>query len=279
MARETKQLESLALKSAWERYAEFDFNAKVGAKQRVYLRQAAIALAMFAVLLAVFINSYSSVSFFEFTGWWIFDTIGEVLRVVLVVVLISNFIIFALLMRTQQQESSHELRTAAEEIKKEIYLYRTVLQWHEECEVWLSDRITKIQRHVAEGFGTELILKPYHGDLPPGYDPADPNSDPGFTRLSPPDYLRYRLEKQIETYSQELSEPQTQRYYLSIGLFVTAGLSMLLAAIPGGHFSAWVAVAIFAAAALMTWLEPRDIDAKINTYNQLIAGLNIIRDW
>ncbi|MCB9098000.1 MAG: hypothetical protein H6632_00560 [Anaerolineales bacterium] len=279
MAREKKQLNSLALKSAWERYAEFDFNAKVGATQRVYLRKAATALAMFAVLLAVFINSYSAVSFLEADGWWIFSTIGEVLRVVLVVVLISNFIIYALLMRSQQRESSEDLRTAAEEIKKEIYLYRTILQWHEECEVWLSDRITKIQRRVAEGFGAELILKPYPGELPPDYDPADPNSDPGFTRLSPADYLRYRLEKQIEIYNRELAEPQTQRYYLNIGLFVTAGFSMLLAAIPGGQFSAWVAVAIFAAAALMTWLEPRDIDTKINTYNQLIAGLNIIRDW
>ncbi|MCB0165082.1 MAG: SLATT domain-containing protein, partial [Anaerolineae bacterium] len=279
MAQEKKRLESLALKSAWERYAEFDFNAKVGAKQRVYLSRAAITLAMFAVLLAVFINSYSAVSSIEFTGWWVFNTIGEILRVILVIVLISNFIVFALLMRTRQQESSQELRTAAEEIKKEIYLYRTILQWHEECEVWLSDRITKIQRRVAEGFGTELILKPYQGELPPDYDPADPTSDSGFTRLAPADYLRYRLEKQLEIYTQELAEPQRQRYYLNVGLFVTAGFSMLLAAIPGGQFSAWVAVAIFAAAALMNWLEPRDIDTKINTYNQLIAGLNIIRDW
>lgn len=279
MAREKKQLESLALKSAWERYAEFDFNANVGIKQRALLRQAAIILAMFAVLLAVFINSYSAVNFLQADGWWIFNTIGEVLRVVLVVVLISNFIVYALLMRSQQQESFQELRTAAEEIKKEIYVYRTILQWHEECEVWLSDRITKIQRRVAEGFGTDLILKPYQGDLPPDHNPADPNSDPGFTRLSPTDYLRYRLENQIEVYSRELAEPQKQRYYLNVGLFVTAGFSMLLAAIPGGQFSAWVAVTIFAAAALMTWLEPRDIDSKITTYNQLIAGLNIIRDW
>lgn len=278
MAQEKKQLESLALKSAWERYAEFDFNAKVGARQRTYLRQASIVVAMFAVLLSVFINTYS-VNLPEFTGWGIFDTIGEGLRIILVIALITNFIIFALLMRSQQQESTQELRTAAEEIKKEIYFYRTVLQWHEECDQWLSDRITKIQRHVAEGFGNELVLKPYQGDIPPYYDPTVPNSDPGFTRLMPADYLRYRLESQLETYNRELTEPQKLRYYLQIGLFLMAGISMLLAAIPGGDFSAWVAVAIFAVAALTNWVEPREIDSKINTYNQLIAGLNIIRDW
>ncbi|MCB0191236.1 MAG: hypothetical protein KDJ65_04760 [Anaerolineae bacterium] len=278
MAQEKNHLESPALKSAWERYAEFDFNAKIGSRQRTVLRQAAIAISMFAVLMAVFTNTYS-VNLSEFTGWGIFSTIGEAIRILLVVALIINFIIFALFVRSQKQDSSQDLRTAAEEIKKEIYLYRTVLQWHEECERWLSDRITRIQRHVAEGFGNELILKPYRGDIPPYYDPSDPNSDPGFTRLLPADYLRYRLENQLETYSRELTEPQKQRYYLQLGLFATAGISVLLAAIPGGNFSAWVAVTVFALVALMYWLEPREIDAKINSYNQLIAGLNIIRDW
>lgn len=278
MAQAKKTLESPALQSAWERYAEFDFNATVGARQRAYLRQAAIVVAMFAVLLAVFINSYS-VNLPQFTGWGIFDTIGEVLRVLLVLALITNFIIFTLLLRSQRQDSSQALRTAAEEIKKEIYLYRTILQWHEECDLWLSDRLTSIQRHLAEGFGSELVLKPYHGEVPPDYDPTDPKSDPGFIRLMPADYLRYRLEKQIETYNRDLAEPQKQRRYLQIGLFVTAGVSMLLAAIPGGDFSAWVAVAVFAVAALMNWIEPREIDSQISAYNQLIAGLNIIRDW
>lgn len=268
-------INSPVLESAWQRYAEFDASATAAAKQRTYLRRAAIALAFIAVFLAVFLNTYSTI-LPQVSG--LIVGIAELLRVGLILILIINFIILALAIRFQQQAGPQELRAAAEEIRKEIYLYRTVLQWHSECDHWLLQRITDIQRHIADGFGSDLTLKPYSGPIPPHHNPDDPNSDPGFTRLLPANYLRYRLEEQLTDYSNRIVQPQQNKIYLHLGLFITGGLAMLLAAIPSGDFSAWVAVAIFAAAAIINWLEPRELDTTINTYNQLIAGLNIIRD-
>jgi len=275
MSQHNGRIDSPVLESAWQRYAELDANATQATKQRTYLRQGAIALAMLAVLLAVFTNTYS-VILPPVTNLTL--GIAEILRTVLILLLIINFIILALAIRFQQHTSPQELRAAAEEVKKEIYLYRTILQWHDDCDQWLNRRITDIQRHLADSFGSEITLKPYHGQIPPHYNPDDPQSDPGFTRLMPDDYLRYRLENQLNYFSGQIAQPQKSKFYLHIGLFVTGGLSVLLAAVPGTDYSAWVAVAVFAAAALINWLEPRELDAAISSYNQLIFSLNIIKD-
>ncbi len=169
------------------------------------------------------------------------------------------------------------MRAAAEEIRKEIYFYRTILQWHDDRDRWLSHRLTDIQRQVSKTFGSDLSLQPYKGNLPPYYDPQDPYSDPGFIRLMPNDYLRYRLEHQINHYANRLARPQQARTRLYVGLFIASILGMLLAAV-GGVFIAGAAVAIFISIALMNWLEPKEIDANINSYNQLILGLQTIRD-
>jgi tetratricopeptide (TPR) repeat protein len=261
-------LSSPVLESAWQRYAEFYTSAVTATTRYKYYRDIAIILAMIAVVFAVFAGDISR---------YVPDIFKSVLSILLILILIVNFILLALSLRSQQQETGAAMRSAAEEIKKEIYLYRTILQWHEERDQWLSERLTAIQRHIADTIGSELSLKAFSGPLPPTYNPDDPLSDPGFTRLMPDDYLRCRLENQLQFYTTELAEPQRTRDFLQIGLLVTGGLSLLLAAL-GGSFNAWVAVVVYAAAALISWLEPRQLEASINTFNQLIAALNIIRD-
>jgi tetratricopeptide (TPR) repeat protein len=268
MSQKNDRLSSPVLESAWQRYAEFYTSAATAINRYKKYREVAIVLAMIAVVFAVFSSDISR---------QVPDAFKSLLSIPLILILIINFILLAMSLRSQQQETGGALRSAAEEIKKEIYLYRTILQWHEERDQWLSERLTIIQRHVADTIGSELSLKSFRNTLPPDYDPENQLSDPGFTRLMPDDYLRYRLENQLLYYTTELAEPQRTRSFLQIGLLVTGGLSLLLAAL-GGSFNAWVAVVVYAAAALISWLEPRQLDASINTYNQLIAALNIIRD-
>ncbi len=258
-------LNSPVLESAWQRYAEFDLNATLASRQHKAARQLALSLAMLAVILAVFSSDIVN---------YVPVLLSSFFSIVLMVVLIINFVLLALSVRSQRETSAIELRAAAEEIRKEIYLYRTLLQWHDERDQWLSERLTDIQRHVADTLGSEFSLKPYHRQLPPA---SIASQDPGFTRLLPDDYLRVRLEAQLTEYSNQLVEPQRTRNFLQIGLLVTGGLSLLLAAL-GSAFNAWVAVAVFATAAMISWLEPRQLDANISVLNQLIVGLNIIRD-
>jgi tetratricopeptide (TPR) repeat protein len=265
-----QKIVSPILDSAWERYAEFKANSISNIKRRIYLQRVAISLAMAAVALAVFLDT-------EIHLLWPGVT-SEISRLALVVILIVDFIFLALAISVQQNETAQALRAAAEEIKKEIYFYRTIMQWHDDCDHWLSQKISKIKRDLADSFGGELALKPYKGAIPPEYDPHNPDSDPGDTRLLPDDYLRYRLDNQLDYYAQRVTRPQRNKLLLYVGLFATGGLSLLLAAI-GSDFTAWTAVTIFAASALISWFGPINLDAKINTYNQLILGLQNIKDY
>jgi tetratricopeptide (TPR) repeat protein len=264
------KIQSTVLESAWQRYAEFDANARAAANQRLFSRQATIILALVAVFLAVFTGTFEIYARLPVQ-------VQNLLEITLILILIVDFIILALAIKSQQQQKASVLRATAEEIKKEIYLYRTVLQWHEERDQWLSQRVTDIQRHVADSFGSELTLAPYRGPLPPHHHPEDPASDPGFTRLLPNDYIKYRLENQLAEYVDLTGAPRQIRRYLHVGLLAMGGLSVLLAALEGPYTS-WVAATVFVAAALISWLEPRELDSAINIYNQLVLGLNIIRD-
>lgn len=278
MNQDNHNIDSPVLKSAWLRYAEFDANALTANRQRAIIQQSALVVATLSVLLAVFTNNYAA-----YLPLWLPHIaegvlrVGEVFHIALILTLIISFLLLVYVIRSQQNDNSQELRAASEEIKKEIYLYRTLLQWHDDRDQWLSRRLTEIQQQAAKTFGSDLIRKPYTGELPPYYNPQNPNSDPGFTRLMPASYLRYRLDAQLEYYSNRLSLPQQARKQLYIGLFASVLIGMLFA-ILGGGFSAWVAVILFFAIAWMNWLEPREIDAKINSYNQLILGLQTIKD-
>ena len=59
MSQENGRIESPVLKTAWQRYAEFDANALSAAKQGIYVRQLALIVAMLTVLLAVFLQAIS----------------------------------------------------------------------------------------------------------------------------------------------------------------------------------------------------------------------------
>jgi tetratricopeptide (TPR) repeat protein len=264
-------LKSAILESAWQRYADFDYNARSATVMQKYLRQTAIVLAMVAVTIAVIMGNNFQLALN------LPVVLRETLHALLIFILIANFIVLAIVVNSHRTQAETELRSAAEEIREEIYLYRTVMQWYDERDKWLSDRLTEIQRHMADTLNCELALKPYHGPLPPHHNPADPRSDDGFSRLLPDDYLRCRLDYQISQYNQALGEPHRTRVVLQVGLLITGGISLLMAAI-GGQFNTWVAVAVFGAAALINWLEPRVLENTINSLNQLTASLNIIRD-
>jgi tetratricopeptide (TPR) repeat protein len=264
MSQENK---SLALQTAWQRYAEFDANASSASKYHLTLRGWVIVLSVVATLLAILVQFYEGSA----------STLLQPLKISLILVPIISSVILAFASKLQQGERWLVFRTGAEEIKKEIYLYRTVLQGQEEREQWLNDRVADIQRQVFEGVSGELVLKPYTGVIPPYYYPDNSDSDPGFTDLLANDYIRYRLDDQLDFHSRKIIGIQTNRTRFQILIFIFGGLGTFLAAL-GGPLSIWVALTTAIAAAFTAWLELRRLDSTINNYSQLILELKIIRD-
>ena len=262
-------VESLALETAWQRYAQLATNAKSASVQYLRLRSVALVLSAIAILLAVITVSIdNSIKA---------SPLGETLQVSLILVPIVGLIILVFANKLQQGQSWIVLSTGAQAIRKDIYLYRTLLQGQAKRHQWLAQRVITIQRQVLETIEGNWVLKLYAGKIPPDDSPDTENTDPGFNDLLADDYLNYRLEAQLKWYSQELAKSYATQTRLQIGIFTLGGLSAVIASL-GGNFSIWVAFTTSVGVALTTWLEVGRLDSLVSNYNQVILELNLIRD-
>jgi len=258
------------LKLAWQRYAQIDTNAVKASTVYFQLRSWILVLGLLATLLAVLIEIFGTVGL-----------LGQLLSVSLIVVPALSSVVVAFTNKFQKGERWLALRTGAEEIKKEIFLYRTIMQQEPIRDYWLSDRLAAIQRQVFETLG-DIPLTPYTGPLPPHHNPDDPHSDPGFSDLLAHDYLKYRLQNQMQWHTKELKTMKGSRTRLHIAMFTFTGMGTVLAGLanlPGWEgLSLWVAFTTALATMFTSWLELRRMESTIENYNQLVLELKLIQE-
>jgi hypothetical protein len=256
------------LEIAWTRFAQFDSAAIKRSKSNLQMRRWIVVLGVLATLFAILTEAYSE--FFGALG-------GFILKFLLVVtpVLASGLAAFA--SRSYSGGDWLVKRAGAEEIRKEIYMFRTVLQKTSSRRTWLEKRLAEIQRQVYRGLGGELTIPPYEGQLPPEYFPDDPNSDPGFNDLTGEEYFRYRLAHQLGYHENKVNKYQAERTRLQIFIILAGAAGAVLAAL-GGPFSLWVALTASLTAAFIGWQELRNLDSIIRNYSKVIMELNIIFD-
>ncbi len=263
---------SPVLKNAWQRYAEFDLGAVKASAQHLRLRWWILALGVLATLLAVLSDLYG-----EEPG-----LTGRVLGLALVLIPLVASALTSFANRLQRGEYWLALRAGAEEIKKEIYLYRTLLQVQPDRDSWLNDRLAEIQRRVFETAGGQVNRRDYSGPLPPYHNPADRDSDPGFNDLLPEEYLRFRLRDQLRWHKNSAARLQRLKTRLQAAVFAFSGLSTVLAAaanIPQfSGLAIWVAFTTALATAFTSWLELRRVEATIDNYHRVVLELNLIQD-
>lgn len=170
-------------------------------------------------------------------------------------------------------------RAGSEEILKEIYIYRTILQNSPTRRVWLEKRLGEIQRSVYRGMNGELIMDAYTGILPPPprFNADDPNSDPGFHDLSGEEYFKYRLQDQLNWHVMRVNQRQKERIRLQV-LIIGSGIAGALLAAFGGELTLWVALAASFTATLIGWQELRNLDVVVRNYSKVIVELRIISD-
>ncbi len=276
MSRNDESHQTSVLKMAWQRYAEFDTNAQSASQIHLRLRGSVIVVGVVATLLAVLADMYGEV------GPPGTAIVGQVLKIGLIGAPIVGSAVLAFANKFQQGERWLALRTGAEEIRKDIYLYRTILQVEEDRHHWLSERLAAVQGRILEIIGGDLALKPYTGPIPHQYDPKVETSDPGFSDLLAEDYLQYRLQDQLDWHQNRIAGLQRQRTWLQVGFFIFSGLGTILAALasrPGfSGLSIWVAFTTALATALTAWMELRRLDSTLNNYNRLVFELTAIRD-
>lgn len=256
------------LNIAWTRYAQLDALSSKHSKPHYRWRRWIAILGVLAALFAVITQVYSE---------YLPAILNLALRVLLVSIPITASVLAAFVNKFYDGKEWLVSRAGAEEIQKEIYLYRTLFKNKPDRREWLEKRIANIQRQVYRGMAGELVLDNAPDKIPPYYNPDNPNSDPGFQDLTGSEYVQYRLENQLAWHIRRVHRFEVERTRLQIIILAAGGLGAFLAAM-GDGFSIWVAVTASLSAALIGWQELRNLDPTIKNYSKVIMELMIIYD-
>ena len=256
------------LNIAWTRYTQLDALSEKHAKPHYRWRRWTAILGVLAALFAVITQAYSN-----FMPNWL----SLALKVLLIATPITASVLASFVNKFYDGNDWLVSRAGAEEILKEIYMYRTLYKTKSDRREWLEKRLTNIQRQVFRGMGGELVLGKTPDKIPPYYDSDNPSSDPGFKDLTGPEYLKFRLEDQLAWHIRKVQQFETERTRMQVYILAAGGLGAFLAAM-GGGFSIWVAVTASVGAALIGWQELRNLDGTIKNYSKVIMELSIIYD-
>jgi hypothetical protein len=247
------------LELAWTRYAHFDAAAGGRNKSHMTFRKRIAILGVLATLFAILTQIYSTIPVFFGR-----EILGFVLKVVFIATPIAASVLAAYTNWSFGKGDWLVMRAGAEEILKDIFVFRTILQNSPDRRAWLEKKLADIQRNVYRGLGGEMILKPYTGPIPPYDDPSDPYDDAGFGDLTGDQYFAFRVESQLGWHMKKVNQLQAERNRLQIYIYLFGGLGALLAAF-GEQFgiSLWVALTASIVAAMTGWQELRNLDSVI----------------
>jgi hypothetical protein len=259
---------------AWARVANLDAISKKRSAGHYRTRRWIAILGVLATLLAVLVEMFFRDSP-SLLGW-----------IVKVLFIATPAVASALAAYASKNFSNGDwliTRAAAEEIQKEIYFYRTILQKKASRRSYLEKRLEEIQRQIYRGMNGEFSFTNYNGPIPPNYYPDDPNSDPGLADLSGDEYFKYRLENQLAWHNKEINEYKVERNRLTVLILLTGALGTILAAVSAtaealSAFSIWVAFTASITAALIGWQELRNIDVIVRNYSKVVMELTVLYD-
>ena len=257
------------LNIAWTRHAHLDLAATRRTSACYSIRKWITWLSVLATLFAIL----AQLPFL--------DT-ANILRIVVKGLLIATPVVASILAAFSTKFYSNGAwliyRAGAEEIKKEIYFFRTILQKDPARRAYLEKRLAEIQRQLHRSLNGEFAFEGYDGSIPSHYDPQDPNCDPGFSELTGDEYFRYRLEHQLAWHNKKVNQFKWERRRMTIFILTAGGLGAVFAAGWDGALSLWVAFTASVTAALIGWEELRNVDTRIKNYSKVVMELTIIYD-
>lgn len=254
------------LEVAWTRFAQLDAASLKRSKAHLRMRRWITALGVLATLFAILSTLFPENSL----G-------GLILKVLLITTPILASGLAAFVSKFFSTGDWLVARAGAEEILKEIYSYRTILQNETTRRNWLEKRLEEIQRSVYSGMNGELILEPFHGVLPPTsrFNPDYPNTDPGFHDLTGNEYFSYRLENELGWHTREINRRQKERTRLQALIIFSGGMGAFIAAF-GPPIALWVALSAAFTSAFIGWQELRNLDSVVRNYSKVIMELNML---
>jgi len=258
------------LEVAWQKFAQLDDASVKRTAAYGNLRKWVAIFGVLATLFSILTAMYPN----QFPAWG-----GLILKGLLIA---SPLIASGLAAYTNDFYSTGDwlvARAGAEEVLKDIYMYRTILRNNAHRRSWLEKRLGKIQRSVFSGMNGELVMESFKGTLPPAprFSPSDPNSDDGFSDLNGDAYFKFRLENALNWHIKKVNAKQKERINLQRLIYVSSGVGAMLAAF-GNGLSIWVALTASFTAAFMGWQQLKNLELVVRNYSKVIMELSIIAD-
>lgn len=256
------------LELAWRKFAQLDAvstkRTVAYGRLRLWIAIFGVLATLFAILTTIYPDNYSPV-------------VELILRILLIASPIIASVLAAFANKFFGSGDWLISRAGAEEILKEVYIYRTILQNKPKRHEWLEKRLVEIQRSVYRGLNGELVMKAYKGTLPPQprFDPRYPDSDPGFNDITGDEYFKYRLENQLTWHVKKVNEKQRERTRLQVLILASGAVGAFLAAF---GLNIWVALAASLTTTFLGWQELKNLDVVVRNYSKVIMELTIISD-
>lgn len=276
------------LELAWRQYANLDLAALKHSKGfydiRKWIAWLGIIATLFAILTQQFFQQYNPFdlpSERRFLGYY---TLGLGVKVLFIAIPIIASAFAAFATKFYSNGSWLIYRAGAEEIKKEIYIYRTILPKDKSRRDYLERRLGEIQRKVYRNLGGEYALEDYKGPVPESYhrdlakkdsSQKKPSGDPGFHDLDGEEYVSHRLKNQLDWHNKKILQRQRERLTMTIAILAAGAGGAMLAAF-GGFLAIWVAMTASITAALLGWQELKKVDEIIKNYSKVGLELNIL---
>ncbi len=268
------------LRQAWRRFAAIDAAAVRQQTDFHRVQTWVLALGVVAVLLAVFqsLLTLPPPDLRLLAGWHLPESVRErlkdLLRAALIVVPIGTSVLIAASNRLKPGKRFVLLRSAAESIKREIYRYRLSAAGYakaSERDKNLAEAVENITRRLARTEANTVALPAFTGTIPPK-NTASPGDD-GLSLLTTDQYVRFRLDDQLQFYRRNTVKLEREFSRLQIAVLVAGAGGTLLAAL-GGEWVIWIALSSAIAGALMTQLSYRQVETTLTGYNQTATDLD-----
>ena len=260
------------LEVAWRKFAQYDDASVKRTANFTRLRKWIASLGVLATLLAILTTVYQNNK-----------DLPEAGALALKYLLVATPLIASLLAAyTNEFFSTGDwlvARAGAEEILKEIYIYRTILGSSPKRREWLEKRMARIQRSVYRGMNGELVMEAFKGAVPPAprFSPGNPDSDDGFSDLSGDEYFKYRLENELNWHVKKVNVKQRERTRLQLLIYLSAATGSIFAAI-GDGWTIWVALTAAFTSAFLGWQQLKNLELVVRNYSKVIMELGIISD-
>ena len=264
------------LEVAWRKFAQYDDTSVKRTASFTRLRRSILIFGVLATLLSILTTIYPA----EFPPLGAF-----ILKILLVASPIIASVLAAIGNEYYSTGDWLVARAGAEEILRDMYLYRTILKGNPKRREWLERRLARVQRSVFRGMNGELVMETFKGNVPPKprFYPEEPGNDNGFSDLSGEEYFKYRLENELRWHEKKIIVKQRERFRLQVSIYLMGALGAIIAATAtfGDSYSnlaIWVALTASLTGALSVWQQLKNLEQVVRNYSKVIIELGIISD-